>query len=157
MLNDDLINLSKARLQHAKDCLNEAKILLSENEYKGTANRSYYAAFHGMRAVLILDEFDSKKHSGIIAKFRELYIKTELFDKEISDIISSLFSVRTASDYDDFYILLKEDAVSQLEKAQRLVLLIESYLQSKYIWHLYVAPFDEIRGYWQENNQTAKG
>lgn len=24
---------------------------------------------------MILDEFDSKKHSGIIAKFREIYLK----------------------------------------------------------------------------------
>lgn len=133
MLNVDLINLSKARIQHAEDCLNEAKILLSANEFKGTANRSYYAAFHAMRAVLILDEFDSKKHSGIIAKFREKYIKTELFDKSVSDIISSLFSVRTASDYDDFYIVLKEDAVSQFEKAETLLNLIESYLKNKYV------------------------
>ncbi len=30
---------------------------------------------------MILDEFDSKKHFGIIAKFRENYLKTELFNK----------------------------------------------------------------------------
>lgn len=61
MHNEDLINLSKARISHSKDCLKEAEILLSAGEYKGAANRAYYAAFHAMRAVLILDEFDSKK------------------------------------------------------------------------------------------------
>ena len=61
MHNEDLINLSKARIDHAKDCLKESDILLSAGEYKGAANRAYYAAFHSMRAVLILDEFDSKK------------------------------------------------------------------------------------------------
>ena len=69
--NEDLINLSKARIEHAKDCLKESEILLSADEYKGASNRAYYAAFHAMRAMLISDEFDSKKHSGIIAKFRE--------------------------------------------------------------------------------------
>lgn len=128
MLNEDLLNLSKTRLAHAFDCLNEAEILLSADEYRGTANRAYYAAFHAMRAVLILDNFDSKKHSGIIAKFRELYLKTELFDKEVSDKISSLFRVRSASDYDDFYIVAKQDAIQQLDNARYIVALVEKYL-----------------------------
>lgn len=131
MLENDLKNLSSARLLHAQDCLKEAEILLAANEYKGTANRAYYAAFHALRAVLILDEFDSKKHSGIIAKFRELYLKTELFDKSISDAISSLFRVRSASDYDDFYVVSKQDAMQQLEYAKNIVKLISDYLQTK--------------------------
>lgn len=85
-----------------------------------------------MRAILILDDFDSKKHSGIIAKFRENYLKTEIFNKEISEYISSLFRVRTASDYDDFFIVSKEDSVSQLEKAEKIVSQIKSYLKTKY-------------------------
>ncbi len=85
-----------------------------------------------MRAVLILDEFDSKKHSGIIAKFRELYLKNKLFDKEFSDSISSLFRVRTASDYDDFYVVAKNDAVAQFEKAKRILSAVEKYLSEQY-------------------------
>lgn len=132
MLNEDLINLSKARISHAEDCLREAQLLLDGDEYKGTANRAYYAAFHALRAVLILDEFDSKKHSGIIAKFRENYLKTELFNKEISDYISSLFRVRTASDYDDFYIVSKEESIQQFKKAEKIVEQIKAYLKNKY-------------------------
>ena len=133
MLDAELKNLSQARLAHAKDCLHEAEILFDANEYKGTANRSYYAAFHAMRAVLILDGFDSKKHSGIIAKFRELYLKTDLFDRNVSDAISSLFRVRSASDYDDFYIVSKQDARLQLEHAKMMVSLIANYLQTRQI------------------------
>ena len=132
MLNEDLINLSKARIEHAKDCLKESEILLSADEYKGAANRAYYAAFHSMRALLILDEFDSKKHSGIIAKFREFYLKTDFFDKEFSDSISSLFRVRTASDYDDFYVVSKNDALNQYEKAKKILSLIETHLKDKW-------------------------
>ena len=112
--------------------MREAHLLLDGNEYKGTANRAYYAAFHSLRAVLILDDFDSKKHSGIIAKFRENYLKTEIFSKDISDYISSLFRVRTASDYDDFFIVSKEDSISQLEKAEIIVVQIKTYLETKY-------------------------
>lgn len=133
MLDADLMNLSAARLAHANDCLHEAEILFTASEYKGTANRAYYAAFHAMRAVLILDGFDSKKHSGIIAKFRELYLKTDLFDRNVSDAISSLFRVRSASDYDDFYIVSKQDAQLQLEHAKMMVSLIANYLQTRQI------------------------
>lgn len=124
----DLKNLSGARMLHAKDCLNEAKILMSAGEYKGTANRAYYAAFHALRAVLILDSFDSKKHSGIISKFRELYLKNGLFDKSMSDAISSLFRVRSSSDYDDFYVVSKQDAVEQICNAESIINAIDEYL-----------------------------
>lgn len=129
---EELADISKARMSHAEDCLREAELLLHAGEYKGAANRAYYAAFHSLRAVLILEEFDSKKHSGIIAKFRENYLKTELFDKEISDYISSLFRVRSASDYDDFYIVSKADAKAQLDKAKVIVEQIKAYLSKQY-------------------------
>lgn len=132
MHREELIDLSKARISHAEVCLREANVLLKANEYKGVANRAYYAAFHALRAVLILDEFDSKKHSGIIAKFREYYLKTELFSKEISDSISSLFRVRSASDYDDFYIVSKDEAIFQLDKANMIVEQVKSYLNKQY-------------------------
>lgn len=131
MLDEDLRNLSNARLLHAFDCLKEAEILLSAGEYRGTANRAYYAAFHALRAVLVLDNFDSKKHSGIISKFRELYLKTELFDKSVSDAISSLFRVRSASDYDDFYVVSRQDAVQQLKNAKDIVELISNHLKNR--------------------------
>ena len=129
-LNEDLINLSKARL------FAWSTFVIWQNENKGTVNRAYYAAFHSLRAILILDDFDSKKHSGIIAKFRENYLKTEIFNKEISEYISSLFRVRTASNYDDFFIVSKEDSVSQLEKAEKIVSQIKSYLKTKYWYKL---------------------
>ena len=62
-----------------------------------------------MRAVLALDGFDSKKHSGIIAEFRKNYLKTEILPKELSPMIDGLVETRQGSDYDDFYIISKEE------------------------------------------------
>ena len=101
---------------------------MGKMKYKGTANRAYYAAFHSLRAIIILDDFDSKKHSGIIAKFRENYLKTEIFNKEISEYVSSLFRVRTASDYDDFFIVSKQDAEEQYIRAAEMLAVIEEYI-----------------------------
>ena len=128
---DVLKDLSTARIERSKDCLREAKLLLDNGEYRGAANRAYYAAFHALRAVLALDDFDSKKHSGVISKFRETYIKTGMFTPEMSDTISSLFRIRSASDYDDFYIASKADVETQYQRAEKLVAEIERYLATK--------------------------
>ena len=45
-------SLSQVRYDHALECLDAAKSLLENGNYKSAANRSYYAIFHAMRAVL---------------------------------------------------------------------------------------------------------
>ncbi len=85
-----------------------------------------------MRAVLALDSFDSKKHSGIISEFRKNYIKTQIFDYDMSRIIGDQFDARSHSDYDDFYVISKDFAVNQVEEAETAVGKIEKYLTEIY-------------------------
>lgn len=48
-------NLSLTRMEQAKKCLSAAAALMQIEDYKSAANRSYYAIFHAMRAVLAFD------------------------------------------------------------------------------------------------------
>lgn len=132
MEHDYKIELSKRRLEIAHERLTTAKAMLELGDYKASANRLYYAIFSAMRAVLALDGFDSKKHSGIIARFRQSYIKTGIIDTEMSKIIDDLEVIREDSDYDDFYIILKEDVEIQAKRAEYFVSEVESYLQNQY-------------------------
>lgn len=109
-----LKDLSDYRLEQAKRCIKSARVLVADNDYKGAANRSYYAIFHCMRSVLVLDGVDFSKHSGVLAYFRKQYIKTGIFDIELSDIIGEAFDIRNDSDYDDYYIISKEDVKNRL-------------------------------------------
>ena len=84
---EDKVALSKVRLETAKDCLKDAQILINSESFKASANRSYYAVFHAMRAVLVFDEFDSKKHSGIISEFRKRYIKSSSAQERIANMM----------------------------------------------------------------------
>ena len=111
----------RTRVWNMRQCLSAASSLLLSGNYKSAANRSYYAVFHAMRAVLAYDEIDMKKHSGVIAEFRRLYVKTGVFDGDMSKTISVLFDVRTESDYDDFFIISKEEVVQQAESAQHFL------------------------------------
>ena len=123
--------LSQARLEHAVECLSAARTLLETENYKSAANRSYYAVFHAMRAVLAFDEIDMKSHSGVISEFRRRYIKTEIFETRMSEIISVLFDVRTDSDYDDFFVISKADTAVQIENAEYFVSSVRAYLKNK--------------------------
>lgn len=132
MQSEEKINLSKTRLAIAKERITFAEQIMEIGDYKTVANRSYYAVFSAMRAVLALDGFDSKKHSGIIAEFRRCYLKTGELPKELSLIIESLVEIRQGSDYDDFYIVSKEEVQEQYENAVKFVNEIERYLKEKY-------------------------
>lgn len=123
--------ISKVRFEKAEECLADAKLLLERESYKSAANRSYYAVFHAMRAVLAYDGYDSKKHSGIIAEFRRLYIKTGIFESGLSDIIRSLFDLRTDSDYNDFFVASKADVAEQVGNAEYFVQQIKEYLATR--------------------------
>ncbi len=132
MLSEEKINLSKTRLENAKERIAFADEIMKIGDYKTVANRSYYAVFSAMRAVLALDGFDSKKHSGIIAEFRKNYLKTEILPKELSPIIDGLVEVRQGSDYDDFYVISKEDVAEQLENSKRFIVAVEEFLKTNY-------------------------
>ena len=116
------------RLETASKSLAAAKILVDAQAYKDAANRSYYCVFHSIRAVLAIDGFDSKKHSGVIAAFRQRYLKTNIFSPELSEIIKNSFDVRGKSDYEDFFVISKDDVMKQVEDAGVFLIEVENYI-----------------------------
>ena len=128
---EQLKALSNIRLEHADECISAAKSLLESENYKSAANRAYYTVFHAMRAVLAFDKIDMKHHSGIIAEFRRLYIKTGIFDAELSKIISVLSDSRNDSDYDDFFIVSNEEVAEQIKDAELFLEKIKEYVITK--------------------------
>jgi len=118
------------RLEQAQACLDAAIVLTENGAYKDATNRSYYCVFHAMRAVLALDSYDSKKHSGIISVFRQKYIKTGVFPVELSDTIEAAFQARGSSDYEDFFVISKEDVQQQIENAKVFLTTIKKYIET---------------------------
>lgn len=132
MLSDERITLSRVRLDAAKERIRFAGEIIKIGDYKTVANRSYYAVLSAMRAVLALDGFDSKKHSGVIAQFRKEYLKTDVLPRELSVFIDELVEIRQGSDYDDFYIVTKAEVEEQLKNAVIFVNEVEKYLLKEY-------------------------
>lgn len=122
---------AKYRMERAREDLDAAHLLFDAGNYRIANNRAYYAIFYAMRAVLVFDNFDSSKHSGVIAEFRRRYIKEGIFPTEISKMIGSAFTIRNASDYDDMFITSKNDTKEQIDNAEYVYKAIEEYISNR--------------------------
>ena len=122
---DDLIQY---RLSSAREKLTSAKLLLDGGQYKDSVGRSYYAIFSAVRAVLALRQVDFSKHAGVIVYFQKEFIKTEIFDKKYSKYLQQAFQIRNSCDYDDFFIVSKQDAEEQYARAEEISRSNDSFL-----------------------------
>jgi uncharacterized protein (UPF0332 family) len=124
-------DLTKYRYECCKEALEDARLLYNNGRYKNALNRSYYSIFHAMRAVNTLDDFDSSKHSGVIAHFNQNYVKTGEFPRDAYKIIKLASEKREFADYLDFYVASKEDAREQIERAEKFQNLVRDYLHER--------------------------
>ena len=69
-----------------------------------------------------------KKHSAVISRFSELYLKTDILPRTYGALISNASLIRNRSDYEDFYICSVEDTKRLLEGAESFLKDIGNYL-----------------------------
>ena len=131
MLDERAKTLSRYRLDKSYEDLIAAKEMLKLNMFKQSINRSYYSIFHAVRALLALDNVDFKRHSGVISYFQSHYVRSGEFDKLYSSILTSANIVRNQSDYDDFFLVTKEDAEKQMSNAEKFFATMKEYLDTK--------------------------
>ena len=105
-------------------------IYIEAGDYNGAINRSYYAAFHSLKALELLDGYDSKKHSGVVAYFRQHFIKSGKLDASLSRVIGRLVDARGQSDYDVAAKFQLIDAKEAFENATTIVNAIDLYLSN---------------------------
>ena len=123
--------LSAYRMDGARETIKVAEDCFNGKHYRDAINRSYYAAFYAVKAVLALDERDFKRHKDVIAYFNQYYVASENLSKDIGRKIARLQQKREKSDYDDFYIASKEEAEEQIGNAKSIIAAIQDYLVRK--------------------------
>ena len=126
--------LSRYRFNKAEKSLLISKKLFEEGEYGYSQNRAYYALFDAIRSVTVLDNFDSSKHSGIIAYFNQHYVKTGLFDQKTSAVIRLASMLREKSDYEDFYEPDGDDTQNIIESITEFLKDVKSFLCGKEVF-----------------------
>jgi hypothetical protein len=115
----------------AKRNLDEMRTMFANQHYYGTVNRAYYAMFHAVSALLVLDGKRYKKHKGVITAFGRDYAKTGLVPKEYAELLNKAYDVRNKADYDVDMVI--DDKVAELyhRKAEELVAFIEKLVAER--------------------------
>lgn len=115
------MDLSRWRLEKARNTFKEGEQLLEAGSYNGAVNRFYYAAFHAVRALLALKQLDSPKHSGVMSLFNREFVKTGVISKKASRTLSKVFLLRSEADYDDFRSFSLKEVQEVRQAVQALI------------------------------------
>ncbi|MCM1561768.1 MAG: HEPN domain-containing protein [Butyrivibrio sp.] len=124
-MGDKKVELCKYRMSRARETLQVAEECYQNNHYKDAMNRSYYAAFYGVKSVLALEEVDFNRHKDVIAYFNKTYVAGGKIDRSLGRSLGKLQQMREKSDYDDFYVVSGEEAKEQLCFVRNLLDCIE--------------------------------
>ncbi len=109
------------RLRKAKETLQEIDILLANKLWNTAINRTYYACFYAVSALLAASDIEAKTHAGVRQMFGLHFIRPGLIAAEIGDFYATLFHMRQSSDYEDLVEYEEDDATNLLQPARELV------------------------------------
>ena len=122
------LDLSKYRFERANNSVKVAKRDFECGDFNESVSRSYYAVFYALLAVTELDGFESSKHSGVISHFSLVYLKTNIFDRKLSELINTAFKLRHRADYEGLYEVNADNAKARINAAEEVIRIIEPYL-----------------------------
>lgn len=118
-------------LENADESLSAAQLSLDNDFYSAAINRAYYAIFYAANALLSTKKLARSKHSGVLAAFRQHFIKTGLLSSDLSEIYGQIMDDRHAGDYEIITATSKEDAEIDLKQAKYFVTVVREWLQKE--------------------------
>lgn len=119
------------RLNLAKDTLEAAKLLASDNHWNSVINRLYYSCFYAITALLYKHGINAKTHSGIKQQFGLNFIKPGLIEKSMAEIYIDLFDYRQLGDYADFVDFDKDKTLPLIPRTENFLIKIEELIKEK--------------------------
>ena len=66
MPDNNLAELAHLQFEEAKEILKFIPIYITSGDYNGAISRAYYAAFHALKALELLEGFDSKSTPALL-------------------------------------------------------------------------------------------
>ena len=125
---EDKSSIVAYRFNRAKETLNEIEVLIEQGFLNNAINRTYYACFYAVSALLLDNGILSKSHSGTKQMFGLHFIKTGVISNYFGEFYSVVFDMRQNGDYSDFFVVDKDEVIALFEPAQSLISQIEYLL-----------------------------
>jgi uncharacterized protein (UPF0332 family) len=121
MMTDNIKALVSYRLEQAGESLATRKLLFEQGLFRPSINRSYYAMFYSVLALLTTRREETSKHGRAIALFDKEFVKEGVFSKQFSRWLHEAFDLRQRSDYSPQFHPTEEDTRGVLDQATSFV------------------------------------
>jgi uncharacterized protein (UPF0332 family) len=131
-MNDEILQAIHLRVGQALETLEEANALREHGLWRGVINRSYYAMFYAVLALGVSREVVLSKHSQVLTFFDKEFVKTKIFQRELSRSLHLGFDQRQVTDYGDIWEVSQEEAETVFSEARLFVESIDAYLKINY-------------------------
>ncbi len=118
-------------LDGAREALRNAQYNLDGDFYGPAISRAYYAFFYAATALLLTLDITRSKHSGVLAAFREHFIKPGILAIEYSDAFGEAFQARNVTDYQMLGRADADQARIIFESAKRFLARCEAFLAER--------------------------
>jgi hypothetical protein len=117
-----------ANLKRSEASIQAAKILADKDYYDFVASRAYYAAFYAATALLLCEELEFSKHSGVISFIHRDFIRTGRLDKRYGKDLNWLFELRSVGDYGALVHVSQQDAEKAISVAEAFLRAVEGLI-----------------------------
>ena len=108
-------------LDHACQALESAASSVEHGFYNTAVNRAYYAIFYAASGLLLTKDINRSKHAGVVAAFRQYFVKPGLIEAEYSDFYGDVMDARVDGDYDTTFEVDQTTVRERLGDARRFV------------------------------------
>jgi len=132
MMTQNIQALVAYRMEQADESLAAAQILLDKEMIRPSVNRSYYAMFYAVLALLAVKKMETSKHSGAISLFDREFVKQGVFKKDLSRWLHDAFDLRQLSDYAAQSSITSDDAQRALDHAGEFVKRVKDIQKKNY-------------------------
>lgn len=119
----------KRYIEKAERSLKVAKDLLEKRYYEDACSKAYYVMFYSAQALLKNLNINVTKHSAVIAKFGEKFIKTGIIEPKYHKYMIDAKKKREISDYDVFAVIDEDIACERVKWAEELLQIIKKLLK----------------------------
>jgi uncharacterized protein (UPF0332 family) len=127
-MKEEMKALIVYRLEQAEESLDSAQLLLDHGKYRPSVNRSYYAMFYAILALLVPTKQQTSKHSWVITLFDRDFVRKGVFNKDFSHWLHEAFDLRQNADYRELVTVSAEQAQEILSHAWTFVVGVKNQI-----------------------------
>ena len=91
---------NKKYLEQAEEEYDAAFHLYDGGFYRDAVSRAYFSMVHSAQSLLITKNIRLKSHKTLIKRFGEEFIKKEIIEKKMGNILFQVETIRAKADYD---------------------------------------------------------